>query len=465
MGILLLFALLALFAMAGSASRADFSIISYDSKDLREDDAIMELYELWLAQHRKAYNGLDEKQKRFSVFKDNFLYIHQHNNQGNPSFKLGLNQFADLSHEEFKATYLGAKLDTKKRLSKSPSPRYQYSEGENLPESVDWREKGAVAAVKNQGSCGSCWAFSTVAAVEGINQIVTGNLTSLSEQELVDCDTSYNQGCNGGLMDYAFQFIIDNGGLDSEDDYPYTANDGSCDAYRKNAHVVTIDSYEDVPENDEKSLKKAAAHQPISVAIEASGRAFQFYESGVFTSTCGTQLDHGVTLVGYGSESGKDYWIVKNSWGKSWGEKGFIRLQRNIEGASTGMCGIAMEASYPVKKGSNPPNPGPSPPSPVKPPTVCDNYYSCPESNTCCCMYDFGGYCYAWGCCPLNSATCCDDHYSCCPNDHPVCDLDAQTCLKSRKDPFGTKMLKRTPAKPYWALSGQKAITERTQYS
>jgi len=150
----------------------------------------------------------------------------------------------------------------------------------------------------------------------------------------------------------------------------------------------------------------------------------------VFTSTCGTQLDHGVTLVGYGSESGKDYWIVKNSWGKSWGEKGFIRLQRNIEGASTGMCGIAMEASYPVKKGSNPPNPGPSPPSPVKPPTVCDNYYSCPESNTCCCMYDFGGYCYAWGCCPLNSATCCDDHYSCCPNDHPVCDLDAQTCLK-----------------------------------
>jgi len=450
MGILLFFALLALSAMAGSASRADFSIIG--SKDLREDDAIMELYELWLAEHKRAYNGLDEKQKRFSVFTDNFLYIHEHN-QGNRSYKLGLNQFADLSHEEFKATYLGAKLDTKKRLSRPPSRRYQYSDGEDLPESIDWREKGAVTSVKDQGSCGSCWAFSTVAAVEGINQIVTGDLISLSEQELVDCDTSYNQGCNGGLMDYAFEFIINNGGLDSEEDYPYTAYDGSCDSYRKNAHVVTIDDYEDVPENDEKSLKKAAANQPISVAIEASGREFQFYDSGVFTSTCGTQLDHGVTLVGYGSESGTDYWTVKNSWGKSWGEEGFIRLQRNIEVASTGMCGIAMEASYPVKKGANPPNPGPSPPSPIKPPTVCDNYYSCPESNTCCCMYDFGGYCYAWGCCPLDSATCCDDHYSCCPNEYPVCDLDGGTCLKSSKDPFGVKMLKRTPAKPYWVAA------------
>ena len=152
MGILLFFALLALSAMAGSASRADFSIIT--SKDLREDDAIMELYELWLAEHKKAYNGLDEKQKRFSVFKENFLYIHEHNNQGNQSYKLGLNKFADLSHKEFKATYLGTKLDTKKRLSMSPSPRYLYSDGEDLPESIDWTEKGAVTSIKDQGSCG-----------------------------------------------------------------------------------------------------------------------------------------------------------------------------------------------------------------------------------------------------------------------------------------------------------------------
>lgn len=443
---------LVVLSVAVSATDSDFSIVSYD---LSRDDKIMELYEEWLVENGKAYNGLDEKQQRFKIFKDNLLFINQHNMENGASYKLGLNKFADLSHEEFKAKYLGVKPDAKKRLSRSPSPRYQYNDGESFPDSIDWREKGAVTGVKDQGSCGSCWAFSTIAAVEGINQIVTKDLISLSEQELVDCDTSYNEGCSGGLMDYAFEFIISNGGIDSEKDYPYTAVDGTCDTYRKNAHVVTIDDYEDVPANDEVSLKKAAANQPISVAIEASGRGFQFYSSGVYTSSCGTQLDHGVTLVGYGTDNGVDYWTVKNSWGKSWGEKGFIRLQRNVE-SNTGMCGIAMEASYPIKKGANPPNPGPSPPSPVKPPTMCDNYYSCPESNTCCCVFDFGGECYAWGCCPLDSATCCEDHYSCCPSDFPVCNVGAGTCNKSGgKSPFGVKMLKRTPAKPRY--SGQKA--------
>ncbi|XP_068655965.1 cysteine proteinase mucunain-like [Aristolochia californica] len=439
------------------ASAADMSIITYDEKhgmmEGRSDTEVRALYESWVVHHGKAYNALGEKDRRFEIFKDNLRFIDEQN-AGNHTYKLGLNRFADLTNDEYRSTYLGAKPSPRNGLSRPKSDRYSYKEGEGLPDFVDWRDKGAVAPVKNQGSCGSCWAFSTIAAVEGINQIVTGDLISLSEQELVDCDTSYNQGCNGGLMDYAFEFIISNGGIDTEDDYPYKGVDGRCDLYRKNARVVSIDSYEDVPENDENALKKGVANQPISVAIEAGGIAFQLYQSGVFTGHCGTDLDHGVTAVGYGTENGKDYWLVRNSWGDNWGEAGYIKMERNVANTPTGKCGIAIQASYPLKKGANPPNPGPSPPSPVRPPTVCDSYYSCQESTTCCCVYEYGRSCFAWGCCPLEAATCCEDHYSCCPHDYPICNIDAGTCLMSKNNPLGVAMLKRTPAKPYWAFSG-----------
>ncbi|XP_074264073.1 cysteine proteinase mucunain-like [Silene latifolia] len=431
----------------------DMSIVSYDlnSNDqhvgghVRTNDEVMSLYESWLVKHGKNYNGLGEKERRFSIFKDNLRYIDQRNSE-NRSFKLGLNRFADLTNEEYKSMYLGIRPRPKSLLGRAKSDRYAFRDGDSLPESIDWRKKGAVAEVKDQGSCGSCWAFAAIAGVEGINQIVTGDLISLSEQELVECDTSYNEGCNGGLMDYAFEFIIKNGGIDSEEDYPYTGRDGRCDTYRKNAKVVTIDGYEDVPAN-EKSLQKAVANQPVSVSVvEGSGR-FSTLSFGYIHGTCGTTLDHGVTAVGYGSEDGLDYWIVKNSWGLSWGERGYIRMQRNTK--SSGLCGIAMEASYPTKTGENPPNPGPSPPSPVVPPSICDDYYSCPDHTTCCCVFEFGSYCFEWGCCPLEAASCCEDNESCCPHDYPVCNIYAGTCSMAKNNPFQIPALKRTPAKAH----------------
>lgn len=446
------------------ALAVDMSIIDYDAKldAAKNENHLMKLYESWLMKHGKVYNALGEKVHRFEIFKDNLRYIENHNNNENHSFKLGLTKFADLTNEEYRSMFLGTRpRKSKGLLSASKSDRYAIRDNDELPEHVDWREKGAVNPVKDQGQCGSCWAFSTVAAVEGINQIVTGDLISLSEQELVDCDRGYNMGCNGGLMDYAFEFIMKNGGIDTEEDYPYHARDNTCDAFRKNARVVSIDGYEDVPQNDEKSLKKAVAHQPVSVAIEAGGRAFQLYQSGVFTGICGTELDHGVAVVGYGTENGIDYWLVRNSWGSSWGENGYIKMERNLLTKETGKCGIAMEASYPIKKGQNPPNPGPSPPSPVQPSTVCDEYYSCSAGTTCCCLFEYGNFCFAWGCCPIESATCCDDGSSCCPHDYPVCDVEAGTCRLSKDNPFGVKALKRTPAISTGNWTARKAAIKR----
>jgi len=219
----------------------------------------------------------------------------------------------------------------------------------NAATSVDWTAKGVVTPVKNQGSCGSCWAFSTTGSVESNSAIKTGSLISLSEQELVDCSGSYgNDGCDGGLMDYAFEYVKANGGLCTETDYAYTGVDGTCKSSGC-THYNPITGYTDVTQDSETSLETAVTNGPVSVAIEADQYAFQFYSSGVLTGTCGTSLDHGVLAVGYGTTNGQDYWKVKNSWGTSWGEAGYVLICRNCDkNGNAGECGILEEPSYPT---------------------------------------------------------------------------------------------------------------------
>jgi len=210
-------------------------------------------------------------------------------------------------------------------------------------DNVDWRSKGAVTPVKNQQQCGSCWAFSSTGAIEGAWFVKSGKLVSVSEQQLVDCSRSFgNMGCGGGWMDNAFKYVISNKGLCTEEDYPYTAKDTTCHTCTS---AVTVSSYVDVPANNLDALAAAVSAQPVAVAISVNA-AFQSYKSGVFDATCGTVLNHGVLAVGYGTE-GKDFWIVKNSWGQSWGENGYIRMVKSA-GTGSGQCGIAMVASYPV---------------------------------------------------------------------------------------------------------------------
>jgi hypothetical protein len=211
-----------------------------------------------------------------------------------------------------------------------------------------------VTPIKNQEQCGSCWAFSTTGSVEGVSFISTGTLPSVSEQQLVDCSGAEgNQGCNGGLMDYGFEYIIKNKGITGETNYPYTAKDGTCAAAGKPV-VATISGYKDVPVNSEVGLETAIVTQPVSVAVEADQSVFQYYTGGVMDSACGTQLDHGVLAVGYGTEGGKEYFKVKNSWGADWGAKGYILLARGAKFNPSGQCGIQMVRARRAQKAPRP---------------------------------------------------------------------------------------------------------------
>jgi C1A family cysteine protease len=233
------------------------------------------------------------------------------------------------------------------KLPKISPDNVQVLPEDSAATSVDWRTKNAVTQVKNQGQCGSCWAFSATGALEGLHAIKDGSLLAFSEQQLIDCSSSYgNQGCGGGIMDNAFLYV-EAYGIETEQDYPYTGVQGPC-KYDKSKVKFANTGYVDVTPNNEKQLEAAVNIGPVSVAVEADQPAWQMYTGGIVTANCGTNVDHGVLIVGYGVQGTQAYWIVKNSWGPEWGENGYIRIAKGTSTNSPGMCGIATMPSYPT---------------------------------------------------------------------------------------------------------------------
>jgi cathepsin L len=295
-------------------------------------------WEAFKAKYGKVYNGVDHENEHKAVFESNMRWAAANSND---DVQFGENQFADLTTDQYRVTAgLGYKANAMTNLPHLGVHEYN---GEELAASVDWTTKGAVTPVKDQGQCGSCWAFSTTGGLEGAWQISTGSLTSMSEQQFVDCAKSAGAGCQGGDMGSAFQWA-ESQNVATESSYPYKAKDGTCKSSGLTTAIPSggVSGYKSVGQSTD-SLKSALQTGPVSVAIEADQMAFQLYSGGVLSSGCGTNLDHGVLAVGYDSSSFK----VKNSWGTSWGANGYLQIS-----TSGNVCGIHSEATYPTVSGS-----------------------------------------------------------------------------------------------------------------
>ena len=315
-----------------------------------------ERFASWVAEHRVSTKDNLQYAHFLYNFANNDDLISSHNENPFATFTLGHNKFSHMSFSEF-TDYVHLGLDS---YSFQQEEDLDFESGLEsdfesdltaLPASVDWSTKGAVTGVKDQGNCGSCWSFSATGALEGAYKIKYGTLVSFSEQNLVSCDT-IDSACNGGLMDNAFSWTKSNGGLCTEDGYPYTSGTtgqkGTCSTSCSKNTGVAPKSFTDVAKNSDSALMTALVQQPVSVAIQANQPAFQLYKSGVLTGSCGSNLDHGVLAVGYGTWSdGTDYYKVKNSWGTSWGMSGYILIQRGNP-QRCGECGILCgPPSYP----------------------------------------------------------------------------------------------------------------------
>jgi C1A family cysteine protease len=364
-------------------------VMSYDAIQ----SPLFERFQKWVDEYKIEVRDNEHFRKIFIKWEDNHNYIEKINAQ-NLTYTLDHNQFSGMDSEEF-SQYLGYSnadgmlgrkfnpdkikktVDTTKCLYNCVNHHKEVSTlktiecvtgcldsdklmVESLPDSIDWSTKGAVTPVKNQGQCGSCWSFSTTGALEGAFYLKTGTLDSFSEQQLVDCDNRQNKenkgkdmGCNGGLMDNAFSWIERNNGLCTESSYPYesgtTKTGGSCKTTCEVVPGSKITNFIDVTPKSDNDMMAALSQQPVSIAIQADQKDFQLYKSGVFTGSCGTGLDHGVLAVGYGkSHDGIDFYKVKNSWGTTWGDNGYILLGRGDEfNKGSGQCGMLLSASYP----------------------------------------------------------------------------------------------------------------------
>nr|ADQ74586.1 silicatein alpha 3 [Lubomirskia baikalensis] len=314
--------------------------LTYAAPDRYEN---LQEWSVWKGHHQRSYESQLQEMERHSIWVANKKYIEHHNaNADLFGYTLAMNGFGDLMSAEFTERYLTHKHSQRSGLQTFESPK-----GVTYADSLDWRTRGVVTSVQSQGQCGSSYAFAAAGALEGATALAADKLVALSEQNIIDCSVPYgNHGCSGGDVYTAFKYVVDNGGIDTESSYPYKGKKSSCQYNSKNVGAISTGVVKIASGSETDLLSAVASVGPIAVAVDASVNAFMFYQSGVFdSSTCSTsKLNHAMLVTGYGSTNGKDYWLVKNSWGTGWGESGYIKMVRN----KYNQCGIASDALYPM---------------------------------------------------------------------------------------------------------------------